>query len=257
MRHIYERSAKYAKLGSILTLGVYIVLVIIFRDMLLYDYETHFLIGFTVFILFSTSFVIQNAADKLQDEQQVDSEYYSAEFPLNELNFQRDVSIIPMTYLVSGRGERLYKIEPDEKHGIKRMLTAISLFQKGMLFPITYNLSTIDNHIVSQFTFINKLKFIQIKIYDHTKKHISTVVMPSFSVKNRAIIFNAINEKMLQMEAKSMYGDIDIDDSNGKRLAKYRFGIFPYATHPAFEIQAVNVHVSLAHDLSHDQKINF
>lgn len=257
MQHIYERAAKYTKLGSILVFGLYIVLVVIFRDVLLYDFETHFLIGFTVFILFSTSFVIQNAADKLPKEQQIDSEYYSAEFPIKELNFQRDVSFIPVTYLVSGRGERLYKIEPAKEHGVKKMLLAFEIFQKGMLIPITYHLKTMDDSIVSQFTLKNKLKFMQIKIYDHTKNHLSTVVMPPFSVKNRAIIFNANNEKILQMEAKSMYGDIDVDDSNGKRLATYRFGIFPYATHPAFEIQAVNVHVSLAHDLTHAQKLTF
>ena len=59
------------------------------------------------------------------------------------------------------------------------------------------------------------------------------------------------------MEAKSVYGDIDVHDLGGQRLATYRFGIFPYATHPAFEIQAMNVHVSLAHNLTHTEKLTF
>ena len=40
--------------------------------------------------------------------------------------------------------------------------------------------------------------------------HITTIVMPLMSLKNRAIIFDANNEKLLQMEAKSIYGDIDV-----------------------------------------------
>ncbi|WP_342599504.1 hypothetical protein MHB48_19755 [Psychrobacillus sp. FSL H8-0483] len=257
MKHLYERNAKYAKVGSLIGLVVYIAILFVFRDGMWKDYETHLVLGITLFIMYSSSFFFQSAADKLPDEQIVDSQYFSADFPVKELNFQRDISFIPQSYLVSGMGERLYKITPSEDHQLIRNLSAFAIFQGGMFFPITYELKTIDGKLVSQFTFKNKLKFIQLKVYDHTKTHISTVVMPTVSVKNRAIIFDANNEKTHEMEAKSMYGDIDVNDSSGKRLATYRFGIFPYATHPAFEIQAYNVHVSLSPDLSHTEKLTF
>lgn len=239
LKHIYERTAKYSKLGALLTLIIYIAIIFIFRDIMWKDFETHFIIGIIIFMLYSISFFFQNAAENLPNEQKVDSQLYSLEFPVKELNFQRDVSLIPRSYLVSSTGERLYKIEPSKQDSISRILTAFAIFKIGLFFPITYNIKTMDDHLVSEFSIKNKIKFMQLKVYDRTKSHISTVVLPPFSVKNRAVIFDANNEKINQMEAKSMYGDIDVDDFEGKRLATYRFGIFPYATHPAFEVQAI------------------
>ncbi|SES40264.1 hypothetical protein [Psychrobacillus sp. OK032] len=257
MKHIYERTAKYTKLGSLLTLVIYMALVIIFKDIMWKDFETHTMIGFTVFMLLGTSYFFQQAAEKLPDEKKIDSEYYSVDFPVNELNFQNDVSLIPQSYLVSHTGERLYTITPTENHPFIRKLSAFAIFKSGLFFPITYDLKTMDGKLVSRFTIRNKFKFMEMSLYDHTKTHISTVIMPIVSVKNRAIIYDANNEKMHQMKAKSTYGDIDINSFEGKRLATYRFGMFPYATHPAFEAQAMNTHVSLAHDLSQIEKLTF
>ncbi|QUG43554.1 hypothetical protein KD050_10185 [Psychrobacillus sp. INOP01] len=257
MKHIYEKTAKYTKFGSILLVGIYIVLLIVFRDVMWKDFENHFAVGFTLFVLYSSSFFFQHASEKLPDEKKVDSNYYSADFPVQELNFQRDVSLIPQTYLVSSTGERLYSIEPSKDQPVRRKLSAITIFKAGMFFPITYDLKTMDKRLVCTFTIHNKLKFIQMKVHDHIHTHVTTIVMPPMSLKNRAIIFDANNEKLLQMEAKSMYGDIDVNDLNGNRLATYRFGIFPYATHPAFEVQAMNVHISLAHNLPHTERLTF
>ncbi|TQR17280.1 hypothetical protein [Psychrobacillus soli] len=257
MKHIYERTAKYAKLGSLLTLVIYIALVIIFQDVMWKDFETHITIGFTVFMLFGTSYFFQHAAEKLPNEKKIDSDYYSIDFPVNELNFQNDISLIPQSNLVSHTGERLYTITPTEKEPLKRKLTSFAIFKSGLFFPITYDLKTMDGRVVSQFSIRNKLKFMQMSVYDQTKTLITTIVMPIASVKNRAIIFDANNEKMHEMKAKSAYGDIDVNNFEGKRLATYRFGMFPYATHPAFEAQAMNTHVSLASNLSHIERLTF
>ena len=255
MKHIYEKTAKYTKFGSILLAGIYIVLLLVFRDGMWKDFENHLAIGFTLFFLYGSSFFFQHASEKLPDEKKIDSNYYSADFPIQELNFQRDVSLIPQTYLVSGTGERLYMVTPIEEQPFRRKLSILNMFRLGMFFPITYQLITMDKKVVSTFSIYNKLKYRQIKVYDHNSLHITSIVMPPMSLKNRAIIFDANNEKLLQMEANSMYGDIDVNDLNSNWLATYRFGIFPYATHPAFEVQAVNVHVSLAHNLTHTQKL--
>ncbi|MFJ8064402.1 hypothetical protein ACIQYS_07200 [Psychrobacillus sp. NPDC096426] len=257
MKHIYERTAKYTKLGSLLSLVIYMALVIIFRDVMWKDLETHFMIGFTIFMLFGTSIFFQHAAEKLPDEKKIDSEYYTVDFPVHELNFQNDISFIPRSYLVSHTGERLYTITPTEDQSVTRKLSAFAIFKRGIFFPITYDLKTIDGKLVSQFSIKNKFKFMQIEVCDQTKTHISTVIMPIISVKNRAVIFDTNNEKTHQMEAKSTYGDIDVNSFEGKRLATYRFGMFPYATHPAFEAQAMNTHVSLASDLTHIEKLTF
>ncbi|WP_424513580.1 hypothetical protein [Psychrobacillus psychrotolerans] len=257
LKHIYEKSAQYTKFASISLVGIYIVLLIVFKDVMWQDFETHFAVGFTLLVLYSSSFLFQHAAEKLPEEKKVDSNYYSASFPIQELNFQRDVSLIPQTYLVSSTGERLYKISPTEEQPFRRKLSSFSVFKMGMFFPVTYQLLTMDEKVVSTFTIYNKLKFMKIKVLDHSRLHITTIVMPLMSLKNRAIIFDANNEKLLQMEAKSVYGDIDVHDLGGQRLATYRFGIFPYATHPAFEVQAMNVHVSLAHNLTHTEKLTF
>ncbi|MFJ7973021.1 hypothetical protein [Psychrobacillus sp. NPDC096389] len=257
MKHIYERTAKYTKLGSFLTLVIYLVLVIIFRDVMWKDLENHFMIGFSVCMLLGTSYFFQHAAEKLPDEKKIDSEYYSIDFPVHELNYQNDVSLIPHSYLVSHTGERLYTITPTENEPLKRRLTSFAIFKSGLFFPITYDLKTMDGQIVSQFSIRNKFKFMQMSVYDQTKTLISTIVMPIASVKNRAVIFDANNEKMHEMKAKSAYGDIDVNNFEGKRLATYRFGMFPYATHPAFEAQAMNTHVLLTSDLSNIEKLTF
>ena len=257
MKHIYERTAQYAKMGCLFGLIMYISLVIIFRDSLLKDFELHITMGWTLIILFSVAFMFQQAANKLPIEQKTDTQQFSSEFPLKELNYQSDVSIIPRSYLVSHTGERLYGISPTEEQPVVRKLNAFPFIRKGMLLPVTYDVVTMDGQLVSKFTIANKLKFMQIQVFDHNQVHLSTVVLPLFSVKNRAIVFDSNREKTHQMEAKSMYGDIDINDFNGKRLASYRFGMFPYATHPAFELQGMNVHVSLAEGLSTIEKLTF
>jgi hypothetical protein len=257
LKHIYEKTAKYTKFGSILLIGIYIVLLIVLKDVMWKDFENHFAIGFALFVLYSSSFFFQHASEKLPDEKKIDSDYYSADFPIQELNFQQDVSLIPQTYLVSSTGERLYKINPTEEQPFRRKLSTLNIFKTGMFFPITYQLKTMDEKLVSKFTIKNRLKFLEIKVCNHNNLHVTTIVLPSMSIKNRAIVFDANNEKLLQMEAKSMYGDIDVNDLDGHRLAKYRFGIFPYATHPAFEVQAMNIHVSLAHNLTHEEKLTF
>lgn len=257
MKHIYEKTAKYTKFGSILLVGIYIVLLIVFREVMWEDFENHFVVVFTLFVLYSSSFFFQNAAEKLSEEKKIDSNYYSAEFPIQELNFQRDVTLIPQTYLVSSTGERLYIVTPTEGQPLRRKLSTFNLFKLGMFFPITYQLKTMDEKLVSTFTMLNKLKFMEIKVYDYNHRHVTTIVMPPMSLKNRAIVFDANHEKLLQMESKSMYGDIDVNNFDGHRLATYRFGIFPYATHPAFEVQAMNVHVSLAHNLTHTERLTF
>jgi len=257
MKHIYEKTVKYTRVGSLLLVGIYIALLLIFGDVLWKDFENHFAFGFMLFMLYGSSFYFQHAAEKLPTEEKVDSNYYSADFPVKELNFQRDVSLIPKSFLVSNVGERLYNIEPSKDQPIPRKLSALTIFKAGMFFPITYDLKTMDERLVCSFTIQNKFKYMQIKVYDHYHTHVSTIVIPLMSIKNRAMIFDSNNEKLLQTEAKSMYGDIDVDDLNGRRLATYRFGIFPYATHPAFEVQAVNVHVSLAHNLTHTEKLTF
>ena len=95
--------------ASISLVGIYIVLLIVFKDVMWKDFETHFAVGFTLLILYSSSFLFQHAAEKLPEEKEVDSNYYSASFPIQELNFQQDVSLIPQTYLVSGTGSGYIK----------------------------------------------------------------------------------------------------------------------------------------------------
>lgn len=257
MKHIYERTAKYAKITSIIGLIVYIAVILIFSETLLRDWELHISVGWTLFICFSLAFIFQQAANKLPAEQPTVTEQSSSEFVLKELNFQSDVSIIPRSLLVSPTGERLYSISPTVEQPVVRRLNAFPFFRKGMIIPVTYDVLTMDGQLVSKFTIANKLRFMEIQVFDHNQVHLSTAVLPVFSVKNRALIFDANREKTHQMEAKSVYGDIDVNDFNGKRLATYRFGMFPYATHPAFELQGMNVHVSFAEGLSKIEKLTF
>lgn len=257
MKHIYERTAKYAKVASFAGLLVYIALVLIFREALLTDWESHISIGWTLFICFGLSFFFQQAANKLPVEQITNTNQSFSNWSIKELNFQSDVSIIPRSFLVSPTGERLFSISPTEEQPIVRRLNALSFMRKGMIFPVTYDLLTLDGQLVSKFTVTNKLKYMQIQVFDHNNVHLSTAILPVFSVRNRAIIFDSNDTKKLQMEAKSVYGDIDVNDFEGKRLATYRFGMFPYATHPAFELQGMNVHVSLAEGLSDAERLTF
>lgn len=257
MKYIYERTAKYMKRASLTILIISILALLLFNDFWK-DTELLFIIGFTTFLLFCTSIYFRNAAEKLPEELQPFTNESEAQlFSVHELNFQKDVSFIPLTYLVSSTGERLYKIEPSSEHRIIRMLSILSVFNKGTFLPIIYQLKTVDDLVIGQFTIKNKLKYIEMKVQGHIGEKISTIVLPPISVKNRAIVYNHNDEKILQTEAKGMYGDIDIDDPNGKRLASYRFGMFPYATHPAFELQGNNVHVKLASHLSKEEKLTF
>ncbi len=256
MKHIYDRTAKYTRIGAFVGVLAYIVFIQFTETTFQDDLANHFLTAFLFFMALGTAFFFQEAANKLPSDQ-IDKSYFSETFPLNELNFQKDVNIIPTSFLVSNTGERLYKIAPSKDFPIVRMLTSFSFLQSGMFFPVTYTVDTMDDKQVCRFVIKNKWKFMQLKIYSYEGEHFSTAILPLFSVRNRVIVYDGENRKMFQAEAKSVYGDIDINNLEERRLATYRFGMFPYATHPAFETQAMNVHVSLARDLSYQEKLTF
>ena len=256
MKHIYERSAKYTRLSAFIGIILYIIFLQFTDTNLKEDLGDYFLVAFLFLMALGVSFFFQEAANKLPADE-IDKYRYSTEFLINELNYQRDISVIPITYLVSNTGERLYKIIPSEDTPIARLFTIFELLRKGLFFPVTYCVYTMDEKLVSYFTIKNKWKFVQIKVFNAEKEHLSIAVLPLFSVKNRVIVYDPHHNKMFQAEAKSVYGDIDIDNLEGKRLATYRFGIFPYATHPAFEAQSMNIHVSLSKDLLMNEKLTF
>jgi hypothetical protein len=256
MKHIYERSAKYTRGSAFIGVILYVIILQFTETNLKEDLGDYILAAFLFLMALGVSFFFQKAANKLPADD-IDRTLYTTEFPIHELNYQRDISVIPTSYLVSNTGERLYKIAPSVDAPIARLFTIFELFRKGLFFPVTYCVHTMDEKLVSYFTIKNKWKFIQIKVFNAEKEHLSTAVLPLFSVKNRVIVYDSHNNKMFQAEAKSVYGDIDIDDLEGKRLATYRFGIFPYATHPAFEAQAMNIHVSLSKDLLMNEKLTF
>ena len=256
MKHIYERSAKYTRLSAFIGMILYVIILKFTETNLKKDLGDYILVAFLFLMALGVSFFFQEAAKKLPADD-IDRTLYTSEFPLHELNYQKDISVIPTSYLVSNTGERLYKITPCEDTPIARLFTIFDLFKQGLFFPVTYGVYTMDEKLVSYFIIKNKWKFIQIKVYNTEKEHLSTAILPLFSVKNRVIVYDQDNNKRFQAEAKSVYGDIDIDDFEGKRLAAYRFGIFPYATHPAFEAQSMNIHVSLSKDLSAQEKLTF
>ncbi len=177
---------------------------------------------------------------------------------IGELNLKRVPSLLPKFVHVDHNGQPLFQIQPT-KGQFRRNLLFFQLFEKGMMFPVDYDVSTMDGNVLATFRIKNNVKEYALTL----KKPDGTVIgryiqqLSKSAVKNRGTLYHSDDSVWRQLEAKNMAGDIDVTDEEGNRTASYRYGLFPYATLPAFQSTAHHEHIRFGAQISTEEKLAY
>ncbi|MFJ7935101.1 hypothetical protein [Sporosarcina sp. NPDC096371] len=213
-------------------------------------------IGLFALITIGTGFYFKSAYEKLNDETISDSVLNLED--LRELNFQRVPSLLPKMYNVDSNGNPIFTIEP-AKGRLARWLTVFTLFEKGFIIPVNYDILDRSGQRIASFTIRDNIKRYELSLrkLDGTLMNTYIQHLSKSALKNRGVLYHADGSTWREIEAKSMAGDIDVKDEGGRMTASYRFGIFPYAMNPAFVSTAHHEHVRFGAQISMDEKLAY
>ncbi|MCG7343214.1 hypothetical protein MHZ92_03650 [Sporosarcina sp. ACRSL] len=198
----------------------------------------------------------KKAYEKLTDPPVVESAWDME--AIGELNLKRVPSLLPKFVHVDHNGQPLFQIQPT-KGRLRNGLLFFSLFEKGMVFPVEYDIASMDGLPIATIRIKNNVKQFLLTL----KKPDGTVLgqyiqhLSKSAMKNRGTLYHADGTVWRQLEANNMAGDIDVTDEDGNRTASYRYGLFPYATLPAFQSTAHHEHVSFGAHISSDEKFAY
>lgn len=177
---------------------------------------------------------------------------------LQELIFERVPSLLPKTAIVDKHGQILFTIEPS-KGNPTRWLTFFDVFQKGLFFSIHYDIVDREGRPLAHILIKNNFKQAKLILRSPSGAVIGTYIeeFKKSALKNRGILYKADGTLWRELKAKNMSGDIDVLDDSSRLTAKYRFGIFPYPMHPAFQSQTHHEYVKLGSHISHEEKLAY
>ncbi|WP_075619056.1 hypothetical protein [Paenisporosarcina indica] len=253
MKNLYARYSTYSFRAGILAsiavpLIAFLTYIKFFSD--LQPLINVLLVGF---ISFGSSTYFKKASRKLS-ETMTNTETH--DFSVNEFNFQTDISFHSRLYLVSHEGEQLFVVEPTKQKPISRYLTVFSLVSSGLIIPITYDVMSLNRSKVFSFTMKNEWKQFRVTVTNEQDVIIGEYIQPwrTSTFKNKGILYLGNLKLPRKIESKNMTGDIDIHDEDSLLTASYRFGIFPYALHPAFQAISTNTHIKLGPHISTDER---
>lgn len=198
----------------------------------------------------------KKAYEKLLDHPVVDSEWDMED--VGELNLKRVPSLLPKFVHVDHNGQPVFQIQPSKKQ-FRRKLLIFQLFEKGMVFPVDYDITTMDGSVLATIRITNNVKQFTLTLKKPDGAVIGRYIqqLSKSAVKNRGTLYYADGTVWRQLEAKNMAGDIDVTDEEGGRTASYRYGLFPYAMHPAFQSTGDHDHVRFGEKISADEKLAY
>ena len=253
MKNLYARYSTYSfRTGILATIAVPLIAFLTYIEFFS-DLEPLVIVLLSAFFSFVSSIYFRGASEKLPETIQNTETH---DFSLNEFNFQTDISFHSRLYLVSHEGEKLFVVEPTERKPISRSLTVFSLVSAGLILPITYDVMSLDRSRVFSFTVKNEWKQFRLTIKDNQDEVIGMYVQPWLNsvFKNKGVLYLDSLKLSRKIDSKNMTGDIDIRDEQNRLNASYRFGIFPYAMHPAFQAISHNIHIKLGSHTSMDER---
>ena len=215
-------------------------------------------IGLIALIAIGAGFYFKSAYEKISDGTAGANDSLLNLESLNELNFQRVPALLPRMYNVDSNGEPLFTIEPSKGH-LSRWLTVITLFEKGFIIPVHYDILDMNGQQIAKFTIRDNVKRYEMSLRKLDGTLMSTYVqrLSKSALKNRGLLHRSDGSVWRELEAKSIAGDIDVKDEEGRMTASYRFGIFPYAMKPAFVSTAHHEHVRFGPHISSDEKLAY
>ena len=257
MKEIYKKSSLVSFLTAI---GA-----IVFGIFYYYYYgdsengELLFGVGFVTLASLVMGFYFKQVYEKLDDVTIEDGETVLDVQEVNELNIQWVPSPFPKMYNVNSEGQPVFKIEPSKRKPIARKLTFFSFFANGFIFPATYDILDMQDNLLATFTNWTNGNLYVLKLFDAKDVEIGYFEqrLTKSKLKNMGTLFYRDGSVWQELEAKNISGDIDVRDAEGKLVATYRYGRFPYALHPAFEAEGLQNHIRFGEAISNEEKLAY
>lgn len=256
MKEIYRKSSIFGFIGGTGMILFCILYYFIWYEGFSVNGNVLFEMGISGLAALGAGFYFKNAYEKMVDHA-VDESEWDLE-TIGELILKRVPSLLPKLYHVDHNGQPLFQIQPT-KSRICRGLLFFQPFEKGMMFPVQYDISSMDGLTLATFHIKNNVKQFTLTL----KKPDGTVIgryiqqLSKSAMKNRGTLYRADGTFWRKIEAKNMAGDIDVIDEEGNRAASYRYGLFPYATLPAFQSTAHHEYVRFGAQISSKEKLAY
>jgi len=177
---------------------------------------------------------------------------------LDELILKRIPSFLFKMYNVDSDGNPLFVIEPS-KGRLLRWLTFFELFEKGFIIPVHYDILNTNGQLLATIKIRSNIKRDELTLKEPDGTVMAAYVQQHWKakLKNRGVLYYADGSVWRDLEAKSIAGDIDVKDDEGRMTARYRFGIFPYAMRPVFQSDAHHEHIQFGKNISSDEKLAY
>ncbi|CAM3271691.1 hypothetical protein FITA111629_13940 [Filibacter tadaridae] len=258
MKEVYKKTS-IASFAFGIALAIFIVsYYFLFYKRFSEDREILLTTGLLIFFSLIAGFHYKRAYEKLKNKMiEHDTGVLDLE-NLHELNLQRIPSFLLKMVNVDSSGNPVFKIEPS-KGQLSKWLTFFELFEKGFFIPVTYLIKDMNDRQIAIVGTLNTLKRAELSLSKPNGELIATFIQQTSKsiLKNRGTLYNADGTIWRELVAKSMAGDIDVKDAEGMITASYRFGIFPYALHPAFQATADHEHVHFGTHISPEEKLAY
>lgn len=177
---------------------------------------------------------------------------------LDELILKRIPSFLFKMYNVDSDGNPLFVIEPS-KGRLSRWLTFFELFEKGFIIPVHYDILDTNGQLLATITIRSNIKRDELTLKEPDGTVMAAYVQQHWKakLKNQGVLYHADGSVWRELEAKSIAGDLDVKDDEGRLTARYRFGIFPYAMRPIFQSTAHHEHIQFGAHISSDEKLAY
>ncbi|MGN7386334.1 hypothetical protein [Sporosarcina sp. SAFN-015] len=256
MKEIYRKTSIFGFIGGTGMILFCILYYFIWYEGFAVNGDVLFEIGIGGLAALGAGFYFKHASEKMVDPEVVESKWDMES--VGELILKRVPSLLPKTYNVDHNGQPLFQIQPTKGRFLNNLLF-FSSFEKGMVFPVEYDILSMDGFPIATFHIRNNVKqfTLTLKQPDGTVIGYYIQKLSKSAMKNRGTLYHADGSVWRLLEAKTMAGDIDVVDEEGRRTASYRYGLFPYAANPAFQSTAHHEYVRFGEHVSVEEKLAY
>lgn len=256
MKDYYKKISIFSFIGGgVLTLAC-ILFYFIWYDRFRVNGDVLVELGIAALALFGSGFYFRHAFHKLKtdDETSKDGLHFDE---VTELTLKRVPALFPKIVHVDSSGQSQFLIVPNRDWA--RPFTLFKLFEKGLIFPVSYLICDMDGTPIATFQIKNTVKQVTLSLWSVDGMLIGTYIqqLAKSALVNRGILYHSDGSIWRQLEAKNMAGDIDVIDNQERMTATYRYGRFPYATHPAFVSTAHHDYVRFGSHISSEEKLAY
>ncbi|MHC8515267.1 hypothetical protein [Sporosarcina sp. ITBMC105] len=256
MKNIYRKLYIFSFSGGCVLAVLSVVYYFIWHDQFGVNGALLVELGIAAIAAIGSGFYFRHAFHKLKTADETSTDVFHFE-EVTELTLKRVPALIPKIVHVDSSGQPQFMIVPNRNWA--RPFMVFKLFEKGLIFPVTYTICDMNGSPIATFRIKNTVKQVTLSLWSSEGLLIGTYIqqLAKSVLVNRGMLYGSNGSIWRQLEAKNMTGDIDVTDEQGRMTATYRYGRFPYATHPAFVSTAHHDYVRFGSHISTDEKLAY